>query len=411
MRNRLDGERGSAIVLAIVLMTMMAGVGLAAYSVVDTQQGAAMKERQRESSFNLAEAALNSQSFVLSRRWAGAPTSFGSATPTCTSASSPALYCPDPAQLAAAYNSPDYAVGSTWRTTVYDDTAGDPDEVGGGESPFYDANVIEATAEPTAHWDANGNRRVWVKSETTVRGRTRVLVALVQVQENVEFLPKRVILAGQFELTPNGNGVYIQTNPDATSEHPVTLRCNLSSPDCSEMTADKKNPQLDPPGAIEGQQFVGQDAIEDDVKDRLKERAIADGHFYDGVCPTQEQLSGKVVWVQGCAEGKYTSNWTWNADGNSGMLIWADGYLELGGRSDFWGIVYHLNNENSSDDELLRLRGGLTLHGGAFVDGPGGIDVGSNRVNITYDERAFVGIASYGSAAIVQNSWRDITGG
>ena len=60
---------------------------------------------------------------------------------------------------------------------------------------------------------------------------------------------------------------------------------------------------------------------------------------------------------------------------------------------------------------MLRLRGGLTIHGGAFVDGPGGIDVGSNRVNITYDEGAFVGVSSYGSASIVQNSWRDISGG
>ena len=58
---------------ASFLMTMMLGVGLAAYSVVDTQQVETMHERQRESSFNLAEASLNSQSYVLSRRWAGAP--------------------------------------------------------------------------------------------------------------------------------------------------------------------------------------------------------------------------------------------------------------------------------------------------------------------------------------------------
>jgi hypothetical protein len=375
-------------------------VGLAAFSVVDTQQGESMRERHRESSFNLAEASLNSQSFVLSRRWAGAPI-YPATTPTCSSASAPADFCPDPAQLGAAYNSPDYVAGASWSTTVWDDVSG----------PFYDSAAVEATTTP--HWDANGNRRVWVRAESIVRGRERRIVALVQVQELVEFLPKKVILAGQFELTPNGNGVYIQTHPSETGEHPVTLRCNLSSPSCAEFTPDHKNPQLDPPGAIEGQAFIGQDAIEDDVKERLKERAIADGRFFDGVCPTQEQLSGKVVWVQGCADGSYTSNWTWNAEGegNGGILIWADGYLELGGRSDFWGIVYHLNNEDSNDDELLRLRGGLTIHGGAFVDGPGGIDVGSNRVNITYDERAFISVSSYGSASIVQNSWRDITGG
>ena len=408
---RMTDERGTAIVMAIVLMTMMVAVGLAAYSVVDTQQTESMRSRQRESSFNLAEAALNSQSFVLSRRWAGAATSFAGTTPTCSNSSGAAVQCPDPAQLTAAYNSPDYATGSTWQTTVYDDRGA----TAGSSSPFYDSSLIEAKngagADLTAHWDANANKRVWVKAETTVRGRNRTLVALVQVQEHVEFLPKRVILAGQFELTPNGNHKYVLTNPDATSQHPVTLRCNLNTPGCAEFTPDKKNPQIDPPGAITGQEFVGKDALEDDVKERLKERAIADGKFFDGVCPTDTELTGKIVWVQGCASGQYTKNNTWNSPTNPGILIWSDGFLEIGGNSDFYGIVYHLNNQNSSDNELLRLRGGLTIHGGAFVDGPGGIDVGSNSVNITYLEGAFVGVSSYGSAAIVQNSWRDITGG
>jgi len=400
MTSNLRGERGTAIVLAIALMTMMIAVGLAAFSFVDTQQTESMRERQRESSFNLAEAVLNSQSFTLSRRWAGSPTAYAATTPTCTNASGVAIQCPDQTQLSAAYSSPDYAVGSTWRTTVYDDPAG---------SPFYDAATVEAPANP--HWDSNANLRVWVKAETTVRGRRRTLVALVQVTENVEFMPKRVILAGQFELTPNGNGVYIKTNPDATSEHPVTLRCPLASPSCAEFTPDKKNPQLDPPTAIAGQQYIGQDALEDDVKERLKERAIADGRYYQNTCPSEAQLTGKVVWVEGCAVGKYTGNNVWNSQTSPGILVWADGFLELGGRSTFWGIVYHLNNANSSDDELLRLRGGLTIEGGAFVDGDGGIDVGSNRVNLNYFDGAFIGISSYGSASIVQNSWRDITGG
>ena len=171
-----------------------------------------------------------------------------------------------------------------------------------------------------------------------------MLVALVQVQEHVEFLPKRVILAGHFDLTPNGNHGYVLTNPDATSQHPVTLRCNLASSGCANYTPDKKNPQIDPAGAISGGEYVGKDALEDDVKARLKERAIADGKFFDGVCPTDDQLTGKVVWVQGCADGQYTKNNTWNSPASPGILIWADGKLELGGNSDFWGIVYHLNN-------------------------------------------------------------------
>jgi len=65
MTRNLRAERGSSIVLAMALMTMMLAVGLAAYSFVDTQQENSMQERHRESSFNLAEAVLNEQSFTL----------------------------------------------------------------------------------------------------------------------------------------------------------------------------------------------------------------------------------------------------------------------------------------------------------------------------------------------------------
>ena len=394
----LRAERGSSLVLAMVLMTMMFAVGLAAYAFVDTQQKESMNERHRESSFNLAEAALNSQSFVLSRRWAGSANRYGTSTPTCSSTLAPEEMCPSPAQISAAFGSTDYATGASWQTTVYDDVSGD----------FYDAAVIEVPG--TAHWDQNANNKVWISAQTVVRERQRRLVALVQVQPYQEEIPKNVIIAGQFELTPNGNGVYIKTNPDETSEHKVTLRCTLTDLDCAEYTPDPRKPQLEPAAAIEGDSFVGKDALPADVQQRLKERAEADGTAYSG-CPSEGQLTGKVVYVEGCAEGKYTHNYTWNSEESPGILIWADGFLELGGRSTFWGIVYHLNNDNSSDDELLRLRGGLTINGGAFVDGPGGIDVGSNQININYDEDAFTSITSYGSASIVQNSWRDISGG
>ena len=115
---KLRGERGTAIVLAIALMTMMLAVGLAAYSFVDTQQENSMQERHRESSFNLAEAVLNEQSFTLSRRWAGSPTSYAGTTPTCTQASGVADQCPDATQLSTAYNSPDFATGSSWNAAA-----------------------------------------------------------------------------------------------------------------------------------------------------------------------------------------------------------------------------------------------------------------------------------------------------
>ena len=99
-----------------------------------------------------------------------------------------------------------------------------------------------------------------------------------------------------------------RTNPDEISEHRVPLDVTSVTTRCSEFTPDNKNPHLDPPGAIDGLSFVGEDALPDDVKDRLKERAIADGTLLQARCVpgARAQLTGKVVWVEGCDEGGYT---------------------------------------------------------------------------------------------------------
>lgn len=51
-------EEGWAVVVAIVLMTIMLGVGLATLAVVDNQQKQSGNERQRESGLNLNEGVL-----------------------------------------------------------------------------------------------------------------------------------------------------------------------------------------------------------------------------------------------------------------------------------------------------------------------------------------------------------------
>ena len=116
---------------AVALMGVVMAAGLATYSQVDTQGSQARQERVRESTFNLAEAALNTQAFKLSRRW---PASSGRAfvpaatgtTPTCSSSSAPADFCPQPTDLAQGYDSADYAAGRAWKTWVRDHSAPPP---------------------------------------------------------------------------------------------------------------------------------------------------------------------------------------------------------------------------------------------------------------------------------------------
>jgi len=129
-RRTLD-ESGSAIVIALVVMSLMLVLGLAALAMTDTQTSQSRLERVRESSFNLAEGGLQQQSFLLGGR--GWPRLATDALPAaCNQSSDPALTanrrCPTPSALVTAagtgaYDEPDYASGASWTTYVRDNTA------------------------------------------------------------------------------------------------------------------------------------------------------------------------------------------------------------------------------------------------------------------------------------------------
>ena len=68
MKVRPSDERGNVIVTAMLLLAIMMGIGFSVAAQVDTQTGHSRTERERESSFNLAEAALSAQTFILGRR-------------------------------------------------------------------------------------------------------------------------------------------------------------------------------------------------------------------------------------------------------------------------------------------------------------------------------------------------------
>ena len=412
MRRIVQSERGTAIITAIALMTVMSGVALAAYSVVDTQQTEVRRERHREGSFTFGEAAMNNQAFLLSRRWPG---STSSRYPACTQGNAAAnpQSCPSPTQLATAYTGPDFG-NVQWSTTILDDKGSPP-------SSFYDPNAYYTTSgalKPACgatvsntcvdHWDRNGNDAVWVRAHGEVApGRPRTLVALVRIQESSETLPRRTVIAGRFRTDNAGNKTIVNTNSTAASPHPVTVRCDPNSSGCMEYEPNKG--QISPDGAVAGPEYVGQPAIQPDITERLIERAASDGtYFASGTCPTT--LTGRVVYIDnatGCNFPPGTGNVTYNSFDEPGIIIIRRGQFTSQGGMTLHGIIYHLNADNSSDF-LIKLRGNNTIYGALFIDGPGGIDVGSAKFNLIYDDRIFQDISSYGTASIVQNSWREL---
>ena len=94
-------EEGFALISAVVLLTVMLGLGMGLLLFTDNQQRASLREQGTESSFNVAEAALNAQVGQISRAWPSAaleiPERCTEATTTTTNG------CPTSASLSVGY--------------------------------------------------------------------------------------------------------------------------------------------------------------------------------------------------------------------------------------------------------------------------------------------------------------------
>lgn len=398
MRARLAAQEGFTIVIAVVLLGMMLSAGLAAYAYVDTGQEQSRVQRQDESGLNLAEGILNAQAFILSRHW---PAKSNRPYPTCTQTATDQGYCPQAASIAATFDNLDYRTGSpAWVTTVRDDTG----------TLFYDQAAVDARPP----YDANGNDKLWARAEATFTvgpraGRKRVVVALVQVERVAvgQRFPERTIVAGKFKTGNQGRKVIVDTSSTETSPHSVTLRCDLALGIlCADYETGKG--QISPSGAIEGGQYVGEPAMTTETQDALKERAKADNTYYATGCPPF--LSGAVVWIE-TASCSYNSNAVVNSANAPGVVVLGSGTLSLSGTLKFFGVIYALNSLPLDAFNVVELRGNVQVQGRIFVDGPvGGVDAGSSKVNVVYDDfkNASTPFATYGTAGIVQNSWREL---
>ena len=387
MRRVMRQEDGS-VVVAVVALTLMLILGFATYSAVGTQTRLSGEERVRESAFNLSEGALNAQAFVIGRL---GPGSLGRVyPPECPSATEPTL-CPDPARIAESFDSSlqgDYGGGQTsWATSVRDN----------GSGPFYDAAV-----DDQPRYDFNTDNQVWVRATATVRGKTRTLVALVQVEARPVQFPRYALTAGKFTTTNNGNKLIINTSGSLG----ISVRCAQppESAACLDYEVDKgqvspNNYQLSYPNLT---------AISADDLAGLEELAEANGTHFPG-CPANPSGTVVVVETGDCVYNNAVPGPCCNTAAAPGIFIVKNGTFSLGGNLEFRGIVYALNQQNSSSN-VISLQGTAAILGSVMVDGNGGVLAGSSGTNIVFDPRAFDGARSFGTAGIVQNTWREITG-
>jgi len=419
--DRAAAEHGSALVTALVLIMIMLSVGLVTLAQVDTQQEQSGVERVRETTFGLAEGVLNAQIFVLSQRWPGR----GASTPAaaefvfapCTQ-DSVSPNCPDAATIRRLFSSPDTEGSIAWRTEVRDNDHSVPltcpSSPTSGSTFYSDASTAGQPA-----YDCNGDGRLWARVQATVRGRTRALVALVQIERDTHEMPRSVLFAGRLEIGNNANKVLVDAKADTALSAGITLRCTLPTdgPVCAGhqgasldeiWSTTKLATQLN--GTRPEIGYTGSRVLSDETLERLKRTAITNGTYF-ATCPTDASaLTGAVVYVETCAGQNYTSNVVINSPDSPGALIIADGSMRFAGRSAFHGLIYHVNRSDSPGVlvELSGNNGGVS--GGVFVEGQGAARINGSAF-LSVDGRAFSTLRSYGSAGIIQNTWREIPSG
>lgn len=382
---RLREESGSALVAAMLLMATMTMVALGALALVDREQVSATGERQRETSFNLAEQLLDAQVYELSRDWPG-PGQAANPYPDCT-AGVTSSRCPDVAAILVRFGGVDLAAGAAWSTSVRDNNSPNLN--------YYDDTVTGQ--QP--HYDANRDDRVWVRAQAVVHGTRRTLVGLVRVSTQTEEFPQSVLLAGKFGTTNSGKKVIVETGGA-----PLQVRCLVRLPSCLDYSVAKG--QVSPDTTQVG--YPGGNAMTDAQIDRLRQRAIAEGTYYSN-CPATP--AGALVFIEqgDCTYGNEVAPCC-NSAAAPGVVVVNRGTFNLDGNIVFHGLIYAPNRDNSSD-WVVTTTGFSSIEGAVSIDGPGGMLMGSSSTNLTFVPNIFNLLVSYPSAGIVQNTWREIPAG
>jgi len=405
---------GYAVPIAIILMVIMLGFGVAALGFVDSETNSSRRERTHETRLNLTEGVVAAQIFQLSRGW---PTdSSKAATVPCTETATDAR-CPRPAQVLAQFSGVDFSLNPRWDVSVHDNNT---------SAQFYD----DATVLTAPRWDSNGDGEMWVRAEGKLEEKRRVVVARVRVEKRPLDPPKAPFVAGAFNTTNNG-GTKIIVQTDA--EHPGVVRCDNTTyaQPTDNPCIDFESGQISPIGSVQSDTSRA-DALPDGMADALKQTAINNNTYYPTSCPADP--SGDVVWVEQ-ANCTYQGNMKVNQTTKKGVFIVNRGTLDIQGGVEWWGLVYMLNAQGcgsqsganpcintsgANHDTVVSLTGTATIHGGIFIEGPGRLNLGSTGnagncsnclPNLIYDPTVALNITAHGTAGIIQNTWRELLPG
>lgn len=385
IRNRLREEHGWGLISSVLVVGILISLSLPLLSLVDVQQNQTAQERKSESSFNLAEAALDASVFVLGKNWPGA---LGAAYPeTCTAASNTDLRCPSPDLLTRTYTGGDYR-NASWTVQIRDDDG----------TEYYDPARVSSPTWP--RWDANGNKKVWVRADAHAAEGNRTIVALVKRLERVLPFPRNAVTAGWFTIGNSGNKTLVDTKGETAQAAPLAVRCTQPAPSpCLDYLPDRD--QVKPDTATTG--YAGDAALTPEVIELLKAKARA-LDTYSRSCP--ESPKGEMVFVE-AGNCSYVGSGSINTADEPGIFIVGNGTITFGGNMEYYGLAYGLNLQRSPGI-VVTIFGTAKVIGSIAVDGGGGVEIGSSGDNLDYADTIWPRVTSFTGAAPVQGSWREL---
>jgi Tfp pilus assembly protein PilX len=399
MRPRLRDEAGSTLIAAVLIVFAMLAFGLAMLAASDTQSKTSARERTREASFNLAEAALNAQALQLTRSGAW-PSTAG--TPVVCLPTSNTTSCPQASAIQGGYTGIDYnttcasaPATPAWATTVYD-----------SQGEQYWTSTL--TSRP--NWDSNGDGVIWIRSQATSQCHTVAVVSQVSQSTVPISFPSNVVTANWFATSNQGKKVIVDTLGSGGQPAPIVARCaGLTTAQCLNYPAGKG--QVQPP-AVRADSSASTNTLTASQLAALQAQAQAAGTYYAG-CPTTAQLtapaSGAPVYVKTC-NISVTGNTQINSSVKPGALIVESGTLTLGGTVNFYGLVYMVNKQ-ASTGSVVNIGGNAQIYGVVSVDGAGGVTAGSSKTNLVNDPRAVGLLKGSTGARINKNTFRTIPNG
>jgi hypothetical protein len=429
MLNRADlrSERGTALITAILILMIMLPLGLALLSVVDMQTRESGTERTRDRAFNLADSALSSAAFSLSRAWpasgASAPSNTGSggtAAQCSTAAYGAQLGAPTNAgsatarlqpNLNASYTDSAY-LGATWQINVCDD---DPS----GAGPM----VWKDTLLARQNYDQNHNNLVWVRAQATVHGKTRALAGLVRTNTTSALSSKFGLVTGRMnsDVTNSADIVLsgsllggvakalLHTAPLVAAD-PSTNPSGVTAVRCSALDSLPSTCLAGVVGSTDALPFLGElvtggmlvqaaspTAASDAAIAQLKQQAMT-SNTYQATTPgvtypasyastftslnpplcTWPGSAGPttVVYIEQVGDGDQACMIDTTTNPQFKALVIAHGRVVLRGDGTLRGVVYALNQQRetlgdaaSPTREVVRIDAGAHVLGGVAADG------------------------------------------